>query len=102
MKFDLKNGYKNELKDNNEKSYSWSRNRVSHKIDFKAQWAIGNDRATAMPTAWELIKIKKKFRYFFTFFSMLFVQPVDAFVSFHILEASFLVFCLISVKFIPI
>ena len=38
MNFDFKNGCKNEFKDNNEKSCSWSRNRVSHKIDFKAQW----------------------------------------------------------------
>ena len=36
--FDFKNGCKNELKHNNEKSCSWSRNRVSQKIDFKAQW----------------------------------------------------------------
>ena len=34
--FDYKNGCKNEFKDNNEKSWSWSRNSVSHKIDFKA------------------------------------------------------------------
>ena len=38
MNFDFKNGCKNEYKDNNEKSCSWSRNTVSHKIDFKAQW----------------------------------------------------------------
>ena len=38
MNFDYKNWWKNEFKDNNEKSCSWSRNRVSHKIDFKAQW----------------------------------------------------------------
>ena len=38
MNFDLKNGCKNEFKDNNEKSWSWSKNRVSHKIDFKTQW----------------------------------------------------------------
>ena len=36
--FDFKNGCKNEFKDNNEKSYSRSRNRVSRKIDFKVQW----------------------------------------------------------------
>ena len=36
MNFDLKNGCKNELDDNNVKSCSCSRNRVSHKIDFKA------------------------------------------------------------------
>ena len=38
MNYDLKNGCKNEFKDNNEKSYSWSRNRFSHKIDFEAVW----------------------------------------------------------------
>ena len=38
MNFDFKNRCKNEFKDNNEKSCSWSRNRVSHKIDFKALW----------------------------------------------------------------
>ena len=38
MTFDLKNGCKNEFEDNNEKLYSWSRNRVSHKIDLKAVW----------------------------------------------------------------
>ena len=34
--YDFKNGCKNEFKNNNEKSCSWSRYRVSHKIDFKA------------------------------------------------------------------
>ena len=38
MIFDFKNGCKNEFKDNNEKSCSWSRNRVSLTIDFKVQW----------------------------------------------------------------
>ena len=28
--------------------------RVSHKIDLKAVWAIRYGHATAMPTAWEL------------------------------------------------
>ena len=36
MNFDLKNGCKNEFKDNYEKLWSWSRNRVSQKIDFKS------------------------------------------------------------------
>ena len=35
---DFKNGCENEFKDNNEKSYSWSRKSISHKIDFKAEW----------------------------------------------------------------
>ena len=38
MNFDFKNDCKNELMDNNKKSYSCSRNKVSHKIDFKAVW----------------------------------------------------------------
>ena len=38
MNFDLKNGRRNEFKDNNEKSCGWSRNRVPHKIDYKAVW----------------------------------------------------------------
>ena len=46
MNFDFKNECKNEFKDNNEKSCSLSRNRISHKIDFK----------TAIPTVWELKK----------------------------------------------
>ena len=36
--FDFRHGCKNELNDNNEKSCSWSRNRFSHRIDFKAVW----------------------------------------------------------------
>ena len=36
MNFDSENGLKNDLKDNNEKSCSWFRSIVSHKIDFKA------------------------------------------------------------------
>ena len=36
MNLDFKNGCKNEFQDNNEKSCSWSRNKVPHKIDFKA------------------------------------------------------------------
>ena len=38
MNFHFKNGCKNELKDNNEKSCSWSRNRISQIIDFEAVW----------------------------------------------------------------
>ena len=34
----FKNDCKNEFKDDNEKSCSWSRNMVYHKIDFKAVW----------------------------------------------------------------
>ena len=38
MIFVFKNGFKNEYKDNNEKSCSWSINRVSREIDFKVRW----------------------------------------------------------------
>ena len=38
MNFYLKNGCKNEFKDNNEKSCSRSRNKISHKTDLKALW----------------------------------------------------------------
>ena len=40
MNFDFKNECENVYKENNEKSCSRSRNRVSHKIDFKAVWAL--------------------------------------------------------------
>ena len=36
--FDLENECKNDFNDNNEKFCSWSRNRVSNKIDFTAIW----------------------------------------------------------------
>ena len=36
--FDFINEFKNEFKDNNEKSYNWSRNGVAHKIDFSVAW----------------------------------------------------------------
>ena len=36
--FYSRNGCKNEFKDNNEKSCSWSRKSFSHKIDFEALW----------------------------------------------------------------
>ena len=54
MNFDFKNGFKNEFKDNNKKSCSWSRNRVSHKIDFIAVWPR-NGHATSLE-----VYIKKK------------------------------------------
>ena len=38
MNFDFKNGCKNDFRDNNEKSCSRFRNKVSHKIDLKAVW----------------------------------------------------------------
>ena len=47
MNFDFKNGCKNEFEDNNEKSCNLSRNRVFHKIDFKAVWPR-NDHAASV------------------------------------------------------
>ena len=38
MNFDFKNVCEKELKDNNKKSCSCSRNEFSHEIDFKAVW----------------------------------------------------------------
>ena len=52
MNFHFKNGGKNEFKDNNEKSCSFSRNRVSHKIDLEA---VLTHMSNA--TAWELRNI---------------------------------------------
>ena len=49
MHFDFKNGCKNEFKDDNEKSWSWFRKRVPHKIDFRA-----DGTHESHPTAWEL------------------------------------------------
>ena len=46
LEFWFKNGCKNEIKDNNEKSSSWSRNRVSHKIDLKAVWPLDGHAAS--------------------------------------------------------
>ena len=61
MNFDYKNGCKNEFKDNNEKSCSWSRNRVSPKIDFEAQW-LHNGHADS-------VGVKKTFQQFDIFIS---------------------------------
>ena len=47
---DFKNECKNELKDTNEKLCSWSRKRVSRKIDFMPIWTHD-----CIPIAWELI-----------------------------------------------
>ena len=57
MNYDLKNGCKNESKDNDEESCRWSRKRVLTKSIPKP-----NGRATAMPTAWELRKNKFNWR----------------------------------------
>ena len=53
--FDNKNGCKNDFKDNNEKSYSWSRNRVSRKIDFKVLW-LRNSNADSVGVNWSFMK----------------------------------------------
>ena len=45
MHYDLKNGCKNEFQGHNEKSCSRSRNRVSHKIDFKVIWTRNSHAA---------------------------------------------------------
>ena len=49
INFDFRNGCKNELKDNNEKSYRRFKNRVPLKIYFRANWTH-----ESIPTAWEL------------------------------------------------
>ena len=51
MNFDLKNGFKNELEDNNEKSCSRFKKRFQYplKIDFRADWTHESN-----PKAWEL------------------------------------------------
>ena len=49
MNFDFKNGCKNEFEENKEKYYSRFKNRVPHKIDFRADWTYESN-----PTAWEL------------------------------------------------
>ena len=49
MNFDSKKGCKNEFEDNNEKSCSRFKNKVSLKIDFGADWTH-----ESISTAWEL------------------------------------------------
>ena len=46
MNFYFKNWCKNEFNDNNEKSWSLSRNRVSHKIDFTGVWPLNGHAAS--------------------------------------------------------
>ena len=53
LNFDYKNEYKNELEDNKEKSCSWSRKRVSHKIDFKAVWPRNVHAASVGVKIWK-------------------------------------------------
>ena len=53
LNFDYKNGYKNEFKDSKEKSCSWSRKRVSHKIDFKAVWPRNVHAASVGVKIWK-------------------------------------------------
>ena len=49
VNFDFENGCKNEFEDGNEKLCRRFKNRVSRKIDFKADWTH-----ESIPTAWEL------------------------------------------------
>ena len=56
MKFDFKNGCKNEFKDTNDKSCSRFKNKVPLKIDFKADWTH-----ECNPTVWELGKLSTIF-----------------------------------------
>ena len=68
INFDLKNGCKNEFKDNNEKSCCWSKKRVSHKIDFKTQWlrnghadSVGvKDKVTLSESGFQIHDSKQK------------------------------------------
>ena len=59
MYFDFKNGWKNELKDNIKKSCGWSRNKDSHKIDFKAVWPR-NGHAASMRVNIDIKNFEKK------------------------------------------
>ena len=45
INFDF-NKFQNKFEDNNEKLCSWFRNRVSHKIDFKAVWPSNGHAAS--------------------------------------------------------
>ena len=49
LDIDYKNWYKIEFQYNNEKSYSWLKNKVPQKIDFRAVGAHESH-----PSAWEL------------------------------------------------
>ena len=62
--FWFQNGCKNEFKDNTEKSCIWSRNRVSHKIDFKAVWPR-NGHADSVGDKLYLSTSRKLFRKLF-------------------------------------
>ena len=55
MNFALK-----KFEDNNEKSCSWFRNRVSHKIDFKAVWSRNGHADSVGVNLWELLN--KRFK----------------------------------------
>ena len=60
MNFDFEKACKNEIKDNNEKSCSWSRNRVAQKIDFKAKW-LGNRHAEGTSPVGEAHRLVNNF-----------------------------------------
>ena len=59
VNFDFKNGFKNEFEDDNEKLCRRFKNRVSHKIDFKADWTH-----ESIPTAWELRRFIPERKFF--------------------------------------
>ena len=60
MNFDFKNGCKNELKNNNEKSCRWSSNRVSHKINLKVQWPHNGDADSVEVKTFQKINLDTK------------------------------------------
>ena len=59
MNFDFNNECKNEIKDNNEKPCSWTRNKFSRKIDFKAVW-LHNGHADSVEVNTLIIKSQYK------------------------------------------
>ena len=68
MNYDFKNGCRNEFKDNNEKSWSWSENSVAHKIDLKAVWPCDGHAASVGVKKYVLIAKKPLFNIIFTEF----------------------------------
>ena len=56
MNFDFKNRYKNEFKDDSEKSCRLSWNRVSHKIDYKVVWPLNGHADSLGVSDWAPIK----------------------------------------------
>ena len=77
VNFYFKNGCKNKLENNNEKSCSWSRNRVYQKIDFKAVWPR-NDHAASVGVDFDplfhLNQIKNKNLYVYCYVFLVFFK----------------------------